>query len=92
VPPGAAGSSPAGFKDLGGSLGEVLTPNPLIRSKGLCAAHDCVLLTLHMILVTRFLSPECYVLAMRDISDVALLLLLALLLSAMGLAGMFIRP
>ena len=51
-----------------------------------------MLLTLHMILVMRFLSPECYVLAMRDISDVALLLLLALLLGAIGLAGMFIRP
>jgi len=51
-----------------------------------------VLLTLHMILDTTFSSPECYVLAMRDISDVALLLLLALLLSAMGLAGMVIRP
>ena len=51
-----------------------------------------MLLTLHMILDMRFLSPECYVLAMRDISDVALLLLLALLLGAIGLAGMFIRP
>jgi hypothetical protein len=51
-----------------------------------------VLLTLHMILVMRFLNPECYVLAMRDISDVALLLLLDLLLGAIGLAGMFIRP
>ena len=38
------------------------------------------------------IGPECDVLAMRDTSDVALLLLLALLLSAMGLAGMFIRP
>ena len=37
------------------------------------------------------IGPECDVLAMRDTSDVALLLLLALLLSAMGLAGMFIR-
>ena len=37
------------------------------------------------------LGPECDVLAMRDTSDVALLLLLALLLSAIGLAGMFIR-
>jgi hypothetical protein len=45
-----------------------------------------------MILVTRFLSPECYVLAMRDISEVALLLLLALLLCAIALAGKFIRP
>ena len=34
---------------------------------------------------------ECDVMAMRDTSDVAPLLLLALLLSAMGLAGMFIR-
>ena len=51
-----------------------------------------MLLTLHMILVMRFLSPECYVLAMRDISDVALLLVLALLLSAMGLAGMLYAP
>ena len=40
MPPEAARSSPAGFKDLGGSLGEVLTPNPLIRPKGLCAAHS----------------------------------------------------
>ena len=38
------------------------------------------------------IGPECDVLAMRDTSDVALLLLLALLLSATGLAGMFIRP
>jgi cytochrome c biogenesis factor len=37
------------------------------------------------------IGPECDVLAMRDTSDVALLLLLALLLSAIGLAGMFIR-
>src|SRR5215208_1125580 len=44
-----------------------------------------------MILDTTFSSPECYVLAMRDTSDVAPLLLLALLLSAMGLAGMVIR-
>ena len=51
-----------------------------------------MLLTLHMILVMRFLSPECYILAMRDVSDVALLLLLALLLGAIGLAGLFIRP
>src|SRR5215211_7605538 len=36
-------------------------------------------------------SAEWDVLAMRDTSDVAPLLLLALLLSAMGLAGMFIR-
>ena len=36
-------------------------------------------------------SAECDVLAMRDTSDVAPLILLALLLSAMGLAGMFIR-
>ena len=36
-------------------------------------------------------SNECDVMAMRDTSDVAPLLLLALLLSAMGLAGMFIR-
>ena len=34
---------------------------------------------------------ECDVMAMRDTSDVAPLLLLALLLSAMGLAAMFIR-
>ena len=38
------------------------------------------------------IGPESDVLAMRDISDVALLLLLALLLSAMALAGKFIRP
>src|ERR687889_404208 len=37
------------------------------------------------------IGPECDVLAMRDTSDVALLLLLALLLSAIGLAGVFIR-
>ena len=37
------------------------------------------------------IDPECDVLAMRDTSDVALLLLLALLLSAIGLAGVFIR-
>ena len=37
------------------------------------------------------IGPECRTMAMRDTSDVAPLLLLALLLSAMGLAGIFVR-
>ena len=37
------------------------------------------------------IGPECDTMAMRDTSDVDLLLLLALLLSAIGLVGMFIR-
>lgn len=67
----------------------------LIRGGGVVAILGGILWIVAAIITASkprgCIGPECDVGAMRDSSDVAPFLLLALLLSAMGLAGMVIR-